>query len=202
MANKDSQPQQELNELLLDLDDDPEDTDESSSSSTRSTSSTISAPLIGYLPPHKLLPHILNHEKRLLPRILYTLMTGLLAYELSDQNQASDRSKILASYGANDLIIRAVDPAQVGLFTRTVDFLLEHGRDTETREILFMFCVSTLRQYSRIKHADEFLNKFALGLQLKTHDLVFIMADNVQLQRPEDHSYSHWFTLLSHNSKI
>jgi hypothetical protein len=128
------------------------------SMSTTSSSAVLGENLVsplpadGYVPPHKLLPHIINNERRLLPRILYTLTTGFLEYELSEHNHAMDRSKIPASYAASDLILRAADPKQVGFFTRTVDFLLEHGTDTETREILSMFRASTSRQYSRIKH--------------------------------------------------
>jgi hypothetical protein len=59
-----------------------------------------------------------------------------------------------------------------------------------------MFRASTSRQYSRSKQANDFLKKYQNGLQLDPYDLVFVTADNVQLQRPKDHSYSHWFTLM------
>ena len=116
----------------------------------------------GYMPPHELLKYICQKEKRPLPLFLYALATGRQQYELRDGEKdpfAFDRSKLLAVYTASDLLLRAVDPKNVGHTTRLVDYLLECGTETETREILSTFRLTTCRENSRIKKADAIFRR-------------------------------------------
>eukprot|EP00978_Attheya_sp_CCMP212_P030553 scaffold112705_cov62-Attheya_sp.AAC.4 len=95
-----------------------------------------------FITPNDLLQKVLNEKQPLLARFLYTLMTGELEYNITEDAHTYSVSRIFASQAAYDIVMRGWKPHIVGRTTRLFDFLMDFGGTTNTRRTLSGFRVT------------------------------------------------------------
>jgi hypothetical protein len=146
-----------------------------------------------YLPPHKLLKQTANEEIRLLPRYFYALISGHTECSPDVDNVSPyEQSKLFASILMSDSMLRASNPKRIGESTRLIGHVLDRGTDTEIRNVLSRFRVTTSREHRRRTTGTKTLELFSRGEKLNPHDIPFLTADNLELQVVSTHGMQHY----------
>jgi hypothetical protein len=92
-----------------------------------------------------LITYILQTDKRVLPRVIFSLATGHIDYsKMRDRKDITQQSALLSSYLATDIITRLRNPKkEVGHAVRAVTLAIENYSESSFRDLLSMCRVSS-----------------------------------------------------------
>lgn len=100
--------------------------------------------------------YITEKDKRPAPRFLYAYATGSLEYgaDKSIQNPL-EKATIMATYVASDIIERCFEPNKVGMSTKVLTRLWDHGSETAKREAFTTVRIVCSRKFGVSAMAKE-----------------------------------------------